>query len=198
MSPLLLLPSIFLSIRVFSNESVLHIRWPKYWSSQHQSFQWIFRVDFLQDWLVWSPCCPRDSEESPPAPQFESINSSMLSLLSGPTLISINDNWKNHSFDYTDLCRQSNVSVWVCHSFSSKEQMSFNFMAAVTVHSDFGSQENSLIENKYGLIVKDNFQVSRKKTMKPEDSRCWNQSRIGISNQNPKRLLCSGKLELRR
>ena len=76
--------------------------------------------------------------------------------------------------------------------------MSFNFMAAVTVHSDFGSQENSLIENKYGLIVKDNFQVSRKKTMKPEDSRCWNQSRIGISNQNPKRLLCCGKLELRR
>ena len=43
---------------------------------QHQSFQWIFRVDFLQDWLVWSPCCPRDSQESSPAPQFESINSS--------------------------------------------------------------------------------------------------------------------------
>ena len=38
---------------------------------QHQSFQWIFRVHFLQDWLVWSPCCPRDSQESSPAPQFE-------------------------------------------------------------------------------------------------------------------------------
>ena len=44
--PLLLLPSIFPSIRVFSNESVLHIRWPKYWS-QHQSFQWTFRTHFL-------------------------------------------------------------------------------------------------------------------------------------------------------
>ena len=37
---------------------------------QHQSCQWIFRVDFLQDWLVWSPGCPRDSQESSPAPQF--------------------------------------------------------------------------------------------------------------------------------
>ena len=47
---------------------------------QHQSFQWIFRVDFLLDWLVWSSCCPRDSQDSSPAPQFESINSSVLSL----------------------------------------------------------------------------------------------------------------------
>ena len=38
---------------------------------QHQSFQWIFRVDFLYDRLVWSPCCPRDSQESSPAPQFK-------------------------------------------------------------------------------------------------------------------------------
>ena len=47
--PLLLLPSVFPSIRVFSNESALHIRWPKYWSFQlqHQSFQWILRTDFL-------------------------------------------------------------------------------------------------------------------------------------------------------
>ena len=61
---------------------------------QHQSFQWVFRVDFLYDWLVWFPCCPRDSQESSPAPQFGSINSSALSLLYGPTLISINDYWK--------------------------------------------------------------------------------------------------------
>ena len=44
-------------------------------------FQWIFRVDFLWDWLVWSLCCPRDSQESSSAPQFKSINSSALSLL---------------------------------------------------------------------------------------------------------------------
>ena len=62
--PLLLLPSTFPSIRDFSNQSAVRIRWPKYWSftfSKHQSFQWVFRVDFLKDWLVWTPCCPRDS-----------------------------------------------------------------------------------------------------------------------------------------
>ena len=48
---------------------------------QHQPFQWIFRVDFLWDWLVWSPCCPRDSQESSSALQFGGINSSALCLL---------------------------------------------------------------------------------------------------------------------
>ena len=42
---------------------------------QHQSFQWIFRTDLLEDWLVWSPCSLRDSQESSPTPQFKSINS---------------------------------------------------------------------------------------------------------------------------
>jgi len=54
---------------------------------QHQSFQWIFRVDFLEDWLVLFPCRPRDSQEPSPATEFESINFSTLSLLYGPTLI---------------------------------------------------------------------------------------------------------------
>ena len=49
-------------------------------SLQHQSFQWIFRVDFLYHWLVWSPGSLRESQESSPAPQFESINSLVLSL----------------------------------------------------------------------------------------------------------------------
>ena len=66
---------------------------------QHQSFQWIFRTDFLQDWLVWSPCSPRDSQESSPTPQFKGINSLGLSFLYSPTLISIHDHWKNHSLD---------------------------------------------------------------------------------------------------
>ena len=57
----------------------------------------------IQDWLVWS-CRPRDSQESSPTPLFKSINSLTLSLLYGPTLTSIHDYWKNHSFDYTDLC----------------------------------------------------------------------------------------------
>ena len=58
---------------------------------QHQSFQWIFRTDFFEDWLVWSPCSPRDSQEFSPAPQFKSINSSALSFLHSPTLTSIHD-----------------------------------------------------------------------------------------------------------
>ena len=51
---------------------------------QHQSFQWIFRVDLLKNWLVWSLCSPRDSQESSPAPQFKSISSSVLRLLYVP------------------------------------------------------------------------------------------------------------------
>ena len=49
--------------------------------------------------MVGSPCSPRDSQESSPAPQFESINSLALSLLYGPILTSVHDYWKNHSFD---------------------------------------------------------------------------------------------------
>ena len=79
--------------------------------------------------------------------QFESINS--LSLLCGPTLTPIHDYWKNHSFVYSDLCQQSDVSafqyvsdVYVCYSISPEEEVPFNFMAAVTVHRDFGAQDN--------------------------------------------------------
>ena len=54
----------------------------------------------------------RLSQESSPKPQFKSINSSMLSLLYGAPLTSIHDYWKNHSFDYMDLCQQSNVSAF--------------------------------------------------------------------------------------
>ena len=66
---------------------------------QHQSFQWIFRTDFLWDGLVGAPCCPRDSQESSPTPQFKSINSLALSFLYSLTLTFIHDYWKNHSFD---------------------------------------------------------------------------------------------------
>ena len=79
---------------------------------QHQSFQWIFRVDFLQDWLVWYPYSPRDSQESSPAPQFKSINSLAFSLLYGPALTPVNDYLENHSFDYMDLCQQNAVSAF--------------------------------------------------------------------------------------
>ena len=94
------------------SESTLDIRWPKHWASALASvLQMNFRVDFLLGWLVWSPCSPRDSEESSPTPQFKSINSLALSLLYGPTLTSMRDYWKNHSFDYMDLCWQTDVSI---------------------------------------------------------------------------------------
>ena len=77
--PFLLLPSIFPSITVFSNESVFaSVAEVLEFQLQYQSSQWIFRVDFLYNGMVWSPCCPRDSQESSPTPQFKSINSSTL------------------------------------------------------------------------------------------------------------------------
>ena len=99
--PLLLPPSFFPSIRVFSNESVLCIRWPKHWSfsfSISPSNKYSGLIYFLYDWLVGSPCSPRDSQKSP-TPQFKSINSLALSFLYSPTLTSICDSWRNHSFD---------------------------------------------------------------------------------------------------
>ena len=71
--------------------------------------QWIFRTDFLYDWLVWSLCSSGDSQESSPAPQFKSISSSVLSLLYSPTLTSVQDDWNNHSFDSTNFCQRSDV-----------------------------------------------------------------------------------------
>ena len=90
--PLLLPPSIFPSIRVFSSELVLQIRWPKYWSfsfSISPSNEYSGLISFRIDWF--DPCSPRDSQESSPTPQFKSISSSVLSLLYGPILTSIHD-----------------------------------------------------------------------------------------------------------
>ena len=107
----------------------------------------------IQGWfplrlLVWSPCCSRDSQESSPAPQFNSTTSLALSLLDGPTLTSICDYWKNHSFAYMEVCQQSGlcflICCLVCHSFPLKVQASSNVMATVTLCSDSGAQENNM------------------------------------------------------
>jgi len=95
--PLLLLPSIFPSIRVVSNESALRIRWTKYWSfsfsispsNEHPGLI-SFRMDCLDLLAV---------QESSLTPQFKSINSLALSFLYSPTLTSIHDYWKNQRFD---------------------------------------------------------------------------------------------------
>ena len=195
--PLLFLPSIFPAIRVFSNESALCIRWPKYWnfsfsiSSVHsvvsnslqshepqharppcpsptprvypnscplswwchpttsssvipfsscpQSFpasgsfpmSHLFTSDdqsigvstsasvFLMSVQGWFPlrltglipCCPKDSQESSPVPQFQGIYFSALHLLYSPSLTIIHDHWEDYSLDYTHLCWKSNISA---------------------------------------------------------------------------------------
>ena len=102
----LLLPSILPSIRVFSNESGLHIRWPKYWSfsfniipfNEHPGL-----ISFRVDWLYL--LAVQGTLKS--LLQHRSSKASILTALSflyGPTITSIHDYWKNHSFGYMDLC----------------------------------------------------------------------------------------------
>ena len=98
--PLLLLPSVFPSIRVLSSELTLCIRWSKYCSfsfSISPSNEYSGLISFRMDCLYF--LAVQETLKSSPAPQFKSINSSMLSLLYGPTLTSVHDYWKNHSFD---------------------------------------------------------------------------------------------------
>ena len=110
--PLLLPPSIFPSIRVFSNESVLHIKWPKHWTfsfsislSNEHSRLISFRMDWL-DLLEIQRTLKRLF-------QHHSLKASILqhsAFFTGQ--LSIHDFWQNHSFDWTDLCWQSNVSAF--------------------------------------------------------------------------------------
>ena len=98
---LFLPPSIFPSIRVFSNESALHIRWTKYWnfsfnispSNEHPGL-FSFRMDWLDLLAVQGTL-----KNLLLTPQFKSISSSALSFLYSPTFTSIHDHWKNHSLD---------------------------------------------------------------------------------------------------
>ena len=107
--PLLLLPSIFPSIRVFSNDSVLCIRWPKYWIfSISPSNEYLGLTSFRIDWFDLL-AVQGTSQESTPTPQFKNINSSVLNFLFGPSLTSIHDYWKSHSFDYMGLCWQETM-----------------------------------------------------------------------------------------
>ena len=109
--PLLLLASIFPRIRVFSNESVLCIRWPKYWSfsispSNEYSGLISFRIDLFE--LL-------DVQRALKHLQHNSLKASILPAVSlhyGPSLTSIHDYWKNHGFDCMDPCWQSNVSAF--------------------------------------------------------------------------------------
>ena len=104
--PLLLLPSVFPSISVFSNESALHIRWPKYWSfsfSISPSNEHSGLMSFRMDWLDLLPV--QGTLKS--LLQHHSSKASILrrsAIFYSPTLTSIHDHWKNRSLDQTDLC----------------------------------------------------------------------------------------------
>ena len=92
--PLLFLPSIFPSIKVFSNESAVHIRWPKYWSfsfSISPSIEYSGLSSFKSDCFDLLAVQGTHPQESSLAPQFENINSFMLSLLYSPTLTAVHD-----------------------------------------------------------------------------------------------------------
>ena len=112
--PLLLPPSIFPSVRIFSNESVLRIRQPKYWSfsfsnspSSEHSRLISFRMNQLDILAVQGTLKG--------LLQYHSSKTSILqcsAFFYSPTLTSIHDYWKNHSFDYMDLCQQSGISAF--------------------------------------------------------------------------------------
>ena len=98
--PLFLLPSIFPSIRVFPNESVLHMRWPKYWSfsfSITPSNKYSGLTSFRMDWL--DPLAVQGTLKS--LLQHHSSKASVLrhSVLYSPTVTFIHDYWKNHGLD---------------------------------------------------------------------------------------------------
>ena len=98
---LLLLPSIFPSIRVFSNESAFLIGWPKYWSfsfSTSPSNEYLGLISFRIDWFDLL-AVQRTLKGLIQQHIFETISSSAFSLFYGPTLTSIPNYWKNHSLD---------------------------------------------------------------------------------------------------
>ena len=149
--PLLLLPSVFPNIRVFSNESVLCIRWPKYWnfslsispSNEHPRL-----ISFRTDWLDLLAVQGTVGEESSPTPQFKSINSLVFSFLYSPV---------SHPYMTTGkiiaFTKQTFVDKVMSLLFNmlSRFLIAFlprsnclNFMAAVTICSDFRAQENKV------------------------------------------------------
>ena len=147
----LLLPSIFPSIRVFSNESVLHIRWPKYWSfsfsiSPYNKYSGL--ISFRMDWLISLQSKGLSRVFFNTTVQKHQFFGAQLSLWSN-SHIHIHDSWKNHSFDYTDLVSKVrsllfNMLSRLVIAFLPRSKHLLNFMVAVTICSDSGPQENKV------------------------------------------------------
>ena len=114
--PLLLLPSIFPTSGSFSVSWLFTSGGQSIGASASAS---VFPMN-IQGWFPLGltgliSFLSKDFQQSSPTPQFESISSSKLSLLYGPTLTSIHDYWKNHSFG---ICQQGDVSVFLKHVIS--------------------------------------------------------------------------------
>ena len=144
--PLLLLPSIFPSIRVFSNESVLHIRWPKYWSfsfnispsNEHPGL-----ISFMMDWLdllavqgTLKSLLQHHSSKATilPCSAFFMVQLSHPYMTTGKTIACTR--W---TFVGKVMSLPFNMLSRLVIFFFSKEQASFNFMAAITICNDFGA-----------------------------------------------------------
>ena len=111
--PLFLLPPIPPSIRVFSNESTLHMRWPKYWSFSFNlgpSNEYPGLISFRMDWL--DLLAVQGTLKSLLQHHHSKASIFQRSAFFTIQLTSIHDHWKNHSLDQTDLCWQSNVSAF--------------------------------------------------------------------------------------
>ena len=149
--PLHLLASIFPSIRVFSNESVLHIRWPKDWRfsfsiSPSNEYSWL--IAFRKDWL--DLLAVQGTLKS--LPQHHSSKASIVRhstsfivqfshpyMNTGKTIVLTR--W---TFVGKVMSLLFNILSRLVLSLSSKEQAYFNFMAVVTICSDFGAKENKV------------------------------------------------------
>ena len=147
--PLLLSPSIFPSIRVFSSESVLHIRWPKYWSfnfSISPSNEYLGLISFRLDWLdllavqgtLKSLLQHHSSKASVlRCSAFFTVQLSHPYMTRGKTIALIR-------WTFVGKVMSLLFNMMSSHSFSSKEQVSFNFMAVVTICCDFGAPKNKV------------------------------------------------------
>ena len=111
--PLLLLPSIFPSIRVISNASAIRIRWPKYWSFASTSLL-PMNTDHQSPlgWTGWISLQSKGLSKVFSNTTGQKYQSFGASFLHSPTVTSIHDHWKNHSLDWTDLCWQSSISAF--------------------------------------------------------------------------------------
>ena len=154
--PLLLLPSIFPSIRVFSSESALCIRWPKYWSfsfSISSSNEYSGLVSFRMDWLdllaVQGTLKSLLQHYSSIASilqcsAFFMVQLSHPYMTTGKTIPLTRQTFVGKVMFLLLICCLGWSSEKAMASHSSKEQASFNFMVAVTICSDFGAQENKV------------------------------------------------------